>query len=170
MYNVPLLSGFLKIRTIMTAVPTVWTVLPTTKCTNSITHDDWVGCCCIIFHVNLEHVTYDPISVKVIGDFDEYIKPPANAVWSHHASEVHQIYPTMPYQDPKCYGKITECRKQLVLFIEKTILIMVQKRESLLPGVANPAIVSSYLESWKTLTMVYCSCLDGACISWTPKR
>jgi hypothetical protein len=89
-------------------VPLTMTVLtvPTMNntCTKSIAHDDWVGHQAMIFHVDLEHgsdacgvlqlsvVAYDPTDVKVVGEFDEYIKPPANAVWSSHASDVHGLY------------------------------------------------------------------------------
>jgi hypothetical protein len=86
-------------------MPTI-TIVPTTsfKQTNSIAHDDWVGHHTIIFHVNLEHggdscgvlqlsvIVYDPTGLKVVDEFDQYIKPPANAVWSDYASEVHGLY------------------------------------------------------------------------------
>jgi hypothetical protein len=42
----------------------------------------------------LSVVAYDPKYVKIVGEFDEYIKPTANAVWSNHASEVHGIFST----------------------------------------------------------------------------
>jgi hypothetical protein len=59
----------------------------------------------MIFHVDLEHggdacgvlqlsaVAYDPTYIKVVGEFVKNIRPPANAVWSSHASDVHGIYP-----------------------------------------------------------------------------
>jgi hypothetical protein len=83
----------------------------------------------IIFHVDLEHggdacgvlqlsvVAYDPSAeAKIIGEFDEYIKPPANAVWSDHASDVHGIYPT-DARITSALG-IAEVWKRFVTFIE----------------------------------------------------
>lgn len=83
----------------------------------------------IIFHVDLEHggdacgviqlsvVAYVPSAeAKIIGGFDEYIKPPANAVWSDHASDVHGIYPT-DARITSALG-IAEVWKRFVTFIE----------------------------------------------------
>jgi hypothetical protein len=76
-----------------------------TKRTKSIAHDDWVCHQAMVFQVDLEHggdacgvlqlsvVAYDPTYTKVVGEFDEYIKPLGNAVWFSHASDVHGIYP-----------------------------------------------------------------------------
>jgi hypothetical protein len=83
----------------------------------------------MIFHVDLEHggddcgilqlsvTPYDPTEAKVIGEFDQYIKPPANAVWSDRASEVHGIYPS----DGRILNAlaIKEVWLQFVLFIEQ---------------------------------------------------
>jgi hypothetical protein len=151
--------------TVMTVpTPVSLIVVLTTKRTNSIAQDDWVGHRSIIFHVELEHggdacgalqlsvVAYDPKDAKVVGEFNKCIKLPANAVWSYHASEVHGIYPT----DDRIASAmgITEVWKEFVLFIE-AILQTVRRRKSLLPGVVNPAIVSGCLESWKTRIMAY---------------
>jgi hypothetical protein len=84
-------------------VPPAMTVV--TKRTKSIAHDDWVCHQAMIFHDDNEYggdacgvlqmsvVAYDPTDIKVVGEFHECIKPPANAVWSSHASDVHSIYP-----------------------------------------------------------------------------
>jgi len=87
-------------------VPSTTTVVKkNNKRTKSIAHDDWVCHRVMIFHVDLEHggdacgvlqlsvVAYDAKEIKAVGEFDEYIKPPANAVWSSHASDVHGIFP-----------------------------------------------------------------------------
>jgi hypothetical protein len=68
--------------TVMTVpTPVSLIVVLTTKRTNSIAQDDWVGHRSIIFHVELEHggdacgalqlsvVAYDPKDAKVVGDF-----------------------------------------------------------------------------------------------------
>jgi hypothetical protein len=87
---------------------TTLTGVPTTNLnrSKSIAHDDWVGSRSIIFHVDLEHggdacgvlqlsvVAYDPTGRQVVGEFDYYIKPPANALWSSHASAIHGLYAT----------------------------------------------------------------------------
>jgi hypothetical protein len=98
------------------------------KCTKSIVHLDWVGRQSIIFHVNLKHggdacgvlqlsvVVYDPTGHKVVGKFDEYIKPPDNAFWSSHASDIHGLYSN----DVRITlaGTIIEVWKRFVSFIE----------------------------------------------------
>jgi hypothetical protein len=99
------------------------------KRTNSIAHDDWVGHCSVILHVDLEHggdkecgviqlsaVAYEPKENKAVGKFDDYIKPPANAVWSNHASEVHGIYPTN-HRIASAMG-LVDIWKQFVMFIK----------------------------------------------------
>jgi hypothetical protein len=42
----------------------------------------------------LSVIVYNPTGLKVVNEFDEYIKPPANTVWSNYASEVHGLYPS----------------------------------------------------------------------------
>jgi hypothetical protein len=113
-------------------VPPTTTVVtvPTTnkKGTKSIANDDRVCHRAMIFHVDLQHgdgacgvlqlsvVAYDPTDVKVADEFDEYIKPPANAVWSSHASDVHRIY----LNDVRIMSalEIKEVWEQFVSFIE----------------------------------------------------
>jgi hypothetical protein len=82
------------------------TITTRTNRSNSIAHDDLAHGRSIIFHVDLEHggdacgvlqlsvVAYDPTGANIIGEFDEHIKPPAHAVWSDHASDVHGIHAT----------------------------------------------------------------------------
>jgi hypothetical protein len=98
------------------------------KLTNYIVHNDWVGHCSMIIHVNLEHggnecgviqlsvVAYNPKENKVVGEFDNYIKPPANAVWSNCASKVHGIYPTK-HRIASAMGLVAFW-KQFVMFIK----------------------------------------------------
>jgi hypothetical protein len=108
-------------------VPLTTTVV--TKRTKSIAHDDWVCHQAMIFHVDLEHggdacagvlqlsvVAYDPTDIKVVGGFDEYIKPPANAVWSSHVSDVHGIDP----KDVRITSafEIKDVWEQFISFIE----------------------------------------------------
>jgi hypothetical protein len=104
--------------------------VPTTnkKRAKPIAHDDWVCHQGMIFHVDLEHggdacgvlqlpvVACDPTYVKVVGEFDEYIKPPANVVWSSHASDVHGIYPNGVRITSAL--EIKEVWEQFVSFIE----------------------------------------------------
>jgi hypothetical protein len=108
------------------------TTVPTTNHnrtrSKSIAHDDWVHGRSIIFHVDLEHggdacgviqlsvVAYDPTGHKVVGEFNDYIKPPTNAFWSSHASAVHGIYPT-DIRILSAMG-IKEVWKRFVSFIE----------------------------------------------------
>ncbi len=82
----------------------------------------------MILHVNLKHgadegevmqlsvIAYDPKENKVVGEFDGYIKPPANAVWSNCASKVHGIYPTK-HRIASAMG-LREVWNIFVLFIE----------------------------------------------------
>jgi hypothetical protein len=117
---------------IVPSTTTLVTAVPTTnkKCTKSIAHDDWVCHQAMILRDDLEHggdacgvlqqlsvlVAYDPTDVKVLGKFDEYIKPPANAVWSSHASDVHGIYPNNVRITSAL--EIKEVWERFVLFIE----------------------------------------------------
>jgi hypothetical protein len=87
-----------------------------------------VGHRSVLFHVDLEHggdycgvlqlsvVAYDPKETKIIGEFNEYVKPPASAIWSDHASLVHGIYEND--ERIKTAEGIKEVWKRFVLFIE----------------------------------------------------
>jgi hypothetical protein len=148
-----------------------------TKQTNSIAYEDWVGHQSLIFHVDLEHggdacgvlqlsvLAWDPTGFKVIGEFDEYIKPPATALWLDHASEVHGLNPAS--QRIRSAMSIFEVWNRFFLLKSKVIYMMAPKRELLQPGVVNHVIASGSFKSLKTPIMVYCSCLDGAPTSWT---
>jgi hypothetical protein len=155
-------------------------VATTTKRKKAITHDDLAGLTSILFHVDLEHggdycgvlqisvVAYNPSEAKVIGEFDEYIKPPANATWSDHASEVHGIYPN-DVRITSAMG-IVEVWKRFVLFIEGHLADGAKKGIIAAWGGGNPAIASGCFASRKTCIMAYYSCPGGARTSWTPKR
>ena len=57
---------------------------------HSIMHDDWEAKSVIIFNIDVEHggrkcgimqlscMADDPFSGKPLGEFDKYVKPPAN--------------------------------------------------------------------------------------------
>jgi hypothetical protein len=139
-------------------------------------HDNLVGHRSVIFHVDLEHggnncgvlqlsvVACNPTEGKIVGEFDKHVKPPATAIWSNHAME---HIPTMKESHLLWKSQKSGCD---LFGSSKGILPMGQKRESLLPGVANPAITSGCFVSLKTRIMECHLCLGGARVSWTPKR
>ena len=108
------------------AVVTVNESLQPTRDKNkfSIAHDDLEKGRIIIFHLDIEHagdkcgivqisvVAHDPVSNKNIGEFDEYVKPNDNAVWSEHAMKLHGIQPNqdrVKYASPleEVWGRFT---------------------------------------------------------------
>jgi hypothetical protein len=111
----------------VSTVPTP--VSTTTKRIKSIAHDNLlVGLRSVLFHVDLEHggnycgvpqlavVACNITEAKVIGEFNEHIKPPASVTWSDHASEVHRICSNDERITSAAW--ITEVWKRFVLFIE----------------------------------------------------
>jgi inhibitor of KinA sporulation pathway (predicted exonuclease) len=66
--------------------------------------------------IQLSVVAYNLKEKKIVGKFDNYIKPPANAVWSNHASKVHGIDPT-DHRIASAMG-LVDVWKRFVMFIE----------------------------------------------------
>ena len=66
----------------------------------SIAHEDIVGKRIVYIHIDVEHggpdcgmvqisVIFMDADFNIIGEFDEFIRPPDTAVWDEHATRVH---------------------------------------------------------------------------------
>jgi hypothetical protein len=150
-----------------------------TKRSVHVAHDDLVGHRSVIFHVDLEHVgdncgvlqllvvAHDPTEGKIVGKFDKHIKPPATAIWSNHASEIHGRHPN----DERITSavEITEVWSRFVRFIEGHLANGTKK------GIIAAWGGQSCNHEWlfrvaNTRIMECCLFVGGVCVSWTPKR